>query len=263
MSNRTLKTFVKSRNILWLYRWGRQVLDPVGVVKGLTGWPQYYSDLKRYTQMPGAEPVRLRDTFPQLHDRTTLTPFGGHYFYTNGWATRRILANQPKRHTDIGSQVLFANLLAASVPVTFLDYRPLNAALTGLESLSGDILRLPFASNSIKSLSCLHVAEHIGLGRYGDALNPYGTKNAADELTRVLAPRGYLYFAVPVGKPRLQFNAHRVHAVETIRDYFADLELVELSGLHDDDQFMEHVGIDEFDESQYACGMFLFRKQSS
>ena len=131
---------------------------------------------------------------------------------------RRIVANRPGRHLDVGSHNLFANLLSAVVPVTFLDYRPLNAKLAGLSCVGGNILELPFADDSAESLSCLHVAEHIGLGRYGDPLDPEGTKKAVRELGRVLAGDGRLYFALPVGRPRVCFNAHRVHSPEAIRE---------------------------------------------
>ena len=77
----------------------------------------------------------------------------------------------------------------------------------------------------------------------------------------MLAPGGNLYFAVPVGRPRVCFNAHRIHAPETIVEYFAGLELVEFSGVHDDGRYVERMGLDEFTGSRYACGMFAFRRQ--
>jgi hypothetical protein len=104
------------------------------------------------------------------------------------------------------------------------------------------------------------VAEHIGLGRYGDPLNVNGTSQACTELIRKLAPGGFLYFVVPVGKQRTCFNAHRVFAPETIRDYFYQLELVEFSGVYDDGRYEEHVSFESFLESKYGCGLFLFQK---
>ena len=206
--------------------------------------------------------MRWADSCPQLHDRTHATPFDPHYFFVSGWAMRRIVANRPHKHVDVGSHNLFASLLSAVVPVTFLDYRPLNAKLAGLECVGGNILELPFADSTLESLSCLHVAEHIGLGRYGDPLDPQGTQKAARELTRVLGEEGDLYFALPVGRPRICFNAHRVHAAETIRDLFSSLELVEFCGVHDDGRFVERIQLSEFARSEYACGMFWFRKAS-
>jgi len=99
-------------------------------------------------------------------------------FYVNGWAMRRVVAQRPARHVDLGSQIIFPNLLGAVIPVVFVAYRPLHANLSGLDCVGADILQLPFGDNTVGSLSCLHVAEHIGFGRYGDPLNPLGTREA-------------------------------------------------------------------------------------
>ena len=242
-------------------RWFSPIFDPVAGVRGLLSYPRYFAEWRRYTRMPGAEPLRFTNVYPQLHDRTGSTRVDAHYFYVNGWAMRRIVAQQPAQHVDIGSQAMFVNLLSAVLPVTFVDYRPLKVKMEGLTNHGGDILNLSFADDSISSLSCLHVAEHIGLGRYGDPLNPSGTRQACADLQRVLAPGGNLYFAIPVGKPRVCFNAHRIHSPKTILEYFKGLELVEFSGVQDDDRYIEYVGLDEFNESHYSCGMFWFRKR--
>ncbi|UCG11659.1 MAG: DUF268 domain-containing protein [Deltaproteobacteria bacterium] len=243
-----------------LYRWTAQLVDPLRVLNGLKGFSWYFPDWRKYAGMDGAEEIRLLETWPQLHDRTGTSGIDHQYFYVNGWAARRILSDQPDRHVDVASQAMFANLLAAVLPVIFVDYRPLKVELPRLVCLGGSILALPFASGSIDSLSCLHVAEHIGLGRYGDPLDPQGTRKATLELFRVLAPGGNLYFAVPVGRPRLCFNSQRIHSVGTIRDYFSKLELMEFSGVHDDGRFLQGDDLSEFEHSEYACGMFWFRK---
>lgn len=242
------------------YRWLVQLADPLKMVRGMLNLGSYLKDWHRYARLPGAESVRWIDSWPQLHDRTSTTPFDPHYFWMNGWAMRRIVAQHPTQHLDIGSQVVFVNLLSAVLPVIFVDYRPLAANVAGLTSCSGDILRLPFADGTVTSLSCLHVAEHIGLGRYGDPLNPEGTRRACAELRRVLAPGGNLYFALPVGRPRVCFNSLRMHAAQTLMAYFDGLELVEFSGIHDDGRFVERVGLDTFADSVYACGLFWFKK---
>jgi SAM-dependent methyltransferase len=237
------------------------VLDILQAARSLFAYPRYINDWLRYIHMHGAEKLSIIDAYPQLHDRTTKTVIDAHYFYVNGWAMRRILTSHPERHMDIGSQTIFVNLLSAVLPVTFVDYRALESRMDGLTNCSGDILNLPFADGSVDSLSCLHVAEHIGLGRYGDPLNPHGTKQACSELKRVLAAGGNLYFALPVGNPRVCFNAHRIHSPKAILDYFKGIELVEFSGVHDDGRFVERVSLDEFSGSSYACGMFWFRKK--
>lgn len=236
------------------------VANPRVFRKGLAGYIWYLSDWRRYSRLSGSEALRWIDSMPQVHDRTATTPFDAHYFYLNAWAMRRIVALAPPSHMDIGSAVTFVSLLAAVVPVCFVDYRPLPARCAGMESVAGDITSLPFASDSAHSLSCLHVAEHIGLGRYGDPLDAHGTSKAARELTRILAPGGSLFFGLPVGIARTCFNAHRIHAVRVIREYFSGLELVEFSGVHDDGSFVERAALNEFEDDAYACGMFWFRK---
>src|SRR5262249_33464016 len=141
------------------------------------------------------------DDRPQLLDRTRTTPFDPGYTYQDAWAARQIYRNRPGRHVDVGSRITFVAGIAAFVPVTFIDIRPPDLAIPGLESLPGNILGLPFDDRSLESVSCLHVAEHIGLGRYGDDLDPRGTVKAAAELQRILGPGGHLYFSLPVGAP--------------------------------------------------------------
>ena len=238
------------------------VCDPLQVIRGIYNYPWYIGSWRRYVRMPGAEALRAANAFPQVHDRTATTGVDAHYFYNTGWAMRRILAESPAQHIDIGSHNTFVNLLSSVLPVTFVDYRPLEVCMDGLTNKAGDILNLPFDDGSVESLSCLHVAEHIGLGRYGDPLNPNGTQEACAELSRVLSPGGNLFFALPVGKQRVCFNAHRIHAAETVVEYFKELELVEFSGVHDDGKYVERVSLDEFKDSDYACGLFWFKCKS-
>jgi hypothetical protein len=179
------------------------------------------------------------------------------------WAARRLLAERPARHVDVGSDVNFVGLLAAFTAVEFVDIRPLPLALPGLTVRAGSVLALPYPPRSVASLSCLHVAEHVGLGRYGDPLDPGGTRKAAAELARVLAPGGTLLFALPVGRERLCFNAHRVHAVPTVLRYFAELELVEFSAVDDAGALRENAAAGELGQAAYACGLFRFRRPSS
>jgi SAM-dependent methyltransferase len=245
-----------------LHKWLVQLFDPRRAFRGIIGFVHYFSDWNRYRKLPNAEKIRLRDTWPQVHDKRRVHEVDAHYFYTNGWAMRRILATTPRIHVDIASQIIFSNLLAGIMPVIFVDYRPLEAKLTGLHCVGASLLTLPFMDSSIDSLSCLHVIEHIGLGRYGDSLDAYGTWKAARELIRVLSPGGNLFVAVPVGQPRLCFNAHRIFKSESIRNTFSQLDLIEFSGIHDDGRFVEHVDIPEFNNSQYACGLFWFQKNN-
>jgi hypothetical protein len=252
------------RSILRLgYLWTSQFVDPFRFARAVRNFPLFLADYRAYRKLPGAERLRLRDLEPTLHERSGSHEFDTHYFYLNAWAMRRVTAALPRLHVDIASQTAFATALSATVPVFYLDYRPLAVHLSGLRSMAANATALPLATGSVMSLSCLHVAEHIGLGRYGDPLDPQGTFHAVNELVRVIAPGGELLFALPVGRERVCFNAHRVFRASTIAEAFAELELVEFSGVGDDAVFVENVALDRFDSHRYACGMFRFRKTRS
>jgi len=105
----------------------------------------------------------------------------------------------------------FISHLLVFMDVEVIDIWPLKSALPELHFIQDDATELcQLADNSIESLSSLHAAEHLGLGQYGDPINPDAYRTFIAALVRVLAPGGRLYFAVPVGKERLEFNAHRI-----------------------------------------------------
>jgi len=155
----------------------------------LPNFIEYSNQWKIYSNMEGAEPSEYTEALPKMYDKTELTKFDSHYFYQDIWGFKRILESKCKHHVDVGSNVMFVGLITAITKVTFIDIRPLKVNLQNFKSKKGTILSLPYENNSISSLSSLHVAEHIGLGRYGDLLDPLGTKKAATELSRVLAPK--------------------------------------------------------------------------
>jgi len=235
----------------------------IKIVKKILRWfsslLKFLKDLIFYKKLSN-EKISFFDFNIQLADRTKNTAFDPHYFYQGAWAFEKIIVNKPNEHTDIGSDIRWASLVSVVTPVVFIDIRPFKTKLDSFRVIEGDILNLPFNNSSIKSLSCLHVAEHIGLGRYGDKLNPNGTKFACQELSRVLALEGHLYFSVPVGMEKTCFNAHRIFNPKTIIEYFNQLELKELSGITDKGQFIRNINIELLVSSKYACGLFEFKK---
>jgi SAM-dependent methyltransferase len=224
---------------------------------------RYVADWRRYRRLPGAEPLRLRHAFPRIDDARPTSAYDSHYFFQDVWAARRIADRRPDRHVDVGSRVDFVGFLTAVTRVVFVDIRPLEVDLPDLEPIAGSVLALPFPDRSLHSVSCLHVAEHVGLGRYGDALDPAGTRKAAAELQRVLAVGGELLFSLPVGRERVEFNAHRVHAPRRVRALFHELDLAEFSGVDDAGRFRRDRSLDELAGQRYACGMFRLTRAAA
>lgn len=204
-----------------------------------------------------------KNFFPQIFDKTKLTGFDRHYVYHTAWAARKVAQITPLKHVDIASSLYFPGIVSAFIPVDFYDYRPAPLHLSNLGTNHADLTQLHFATDSIPSLSCLHTIEHIGLGRYGDPINPDGDIKACQELARVLAPGGSLLFVTPVGnEAMIQFNAHRIYTYEQVLALFPTLKLEEFSFIKErgTEGIYENANPAELQNETYACGCFWFKK---
>jgi SAM-dependent methyltransferase len=206
--------------------------------------------------------AKFEELAPVLFDRDPSTQTGGgHYFYQDVWGLRRLKAFGATEHHDIGSRYDgFVGQATAICHVIGWDIRPPSFELPDFEFRQGSILELPLADGSVRSISCLHVAEHIGLGRYGDPIDPAGTSKAIKELARVLAPGGQLLFSMPVGRERVCFNNQRVWDPTRPPREADGLRLLEFSVVTDDDQFVEDVSPEAYRTAEYACGLYRFTR---
>ena len=205
--------------------------------------------------------VSFKDIYPCVKDKTIKTGFDAPYVYHTSWAARKVREIGAEKHVDISSSLYFSGLVSAFVPVDFYDYRPADLKLSNLSSAHCDLTKLQFESESVKSLSCMHTVEHIGLGRYGDPIDAEGDLKAIAELKRILAFNGSLLFVVPVGIPRIEYNAHRIYSYEMIKELFVDFELVEFSMVDDNGSFIDNADSDLVKDQKYACGCFWFKKK--
>lgn len=190
----------------------------------------YFTDIKKYNKLISDKNHKLKtgDLFPRIFDKTSTTKLDPVYYIQGAWCARKVFDNKPKSHVDIGSQAQMVGIISQFVPTTMVDIRPLTVNLPELKFIKGDITNLPFKNESIESLSSICVVEHIGLGRYGDSIDPKGTEKSAKELSRVIAKNGRLYITVPIDKEnRTYFNAHRAFTPSYILSIFKDLTLVE------------------------------------
>lgn len=203
-----------------------------------------------------------QDRWARLDDDTGHLPFDAHYVYHTAWAARVVANIRPSKHIDISSYTYFATLTSAFLPVEFYDYRPANISLSNLKCGAADLCDLQFDDQSVECISCMHTIEHIGLGRYGDPLDAEGDQRAFSELQRVVARGGSLLIVVPVGKPRIQFNAHRIYDPQMIVSSLPELELVQSAVLPDDFEngLVENPERQFVLDQKYACGCFWFRR---
>jgi SAM-dependent methyltransferase len=220
-----MSVYKRSPAVRATYRCLRPIL-PVSPVRLIRNYVRFWRGFFAYRRLQGSGPCRLVDLDAQISDWHSTTPIS-FYFYQDTWAFHKIVQQRPGSHLDIGSTALLVGCLAGVLPTISLDFRPLPVQLKGLRPMSGSIIQLPFPDDSVESISSLCVIEHIGLGRYGDPLDPAGTLKAARELSRVLAPGGNLYVSAPCGRSYIAFNAHRSFDKEEFISLFPALKLKE------------------------------------
>jgi hypothetical protein len=225
--------------------------------------PRFVRDGQRYRRARHNRfPLRWSEVAPILTDfRSEAGVANGHYFRQDLWAARRIHAARPALHVDVGSRIDgFVAHVLSFMPVTVVDIRPLTSDIEGLTFVQGDMCHLDFASDSLPSVSCLHAIEHVGLGRYGDPVDPEGCFTAMRELGRVLACGGRLYLGTPIGRERLAFNSERVFDPRTVVSTLSALRLVSFDVIDDQDRFVANADLAAFAQAGHSCGLFEFAK---
>lgn len=228
-------------------------------------WPRLPGEVREYLRglsaFRGGERSSLNGPVsvePVLFQRALNSPYDPHYTFQSAWATREILKRRPAEHVDVSSSVPFVLQLAAVLPVTMFEFHPPDVEFPGLTLRAGTVVDLPLADRSVSSLSCLHVIEHVGLGRYGDPVDPAGTEKALRELARVVAPGGALFLSVPVGRARVGFNAHRMLDATSVAAVMQGhgLRLDGFALVDDQGRFHHPAAPADAEGLHYGCGMF-------
>jgi SAM-dependent methyltransferase len=152
------------------------------------------------------------------------------------FAARHLRTAGAERLLDIGSYRGFVIGLTAGYRVTSLDVRTRREPEHGEETIiTGDARRIPAGDATFDAVVTLSTVEHLGLGRYGDDLDPAADAAGTAEMIRVLRPGGVLILTTTVtaGPRTVAFNAHRIYRPEDVHALAPGLERI-------DERFFSH-----------------------
>ena len=230
----------------------------------------FTNDLDAYEKLNTRESFKIQKQYlwPVIEDKYALAgTVNNNYFWQDLWAARLIYKSGVKSHFDIGSRIdgFVTHLLAMDMEVTLIDIREFPICVENLHTIIDDATGLKqIADDSIQSMSALCSLEHFGLGRYGDPIDPEACFKCFREIQQKLKKGGNLYISVPIGRERLEFNAHRVFYASTIIEHFHQLELVEFSCTAAG-EIEYNVRVNKYDEDKhngnYRFGLFHFVKK--
>jgi hypothetical protein len=253
----------------WMHRavlkFKRALIPSASINEGPRVTPAFteqFTQFKEQSWLDGRFEPKQTDWFPFLSDATAETGFDPHYVLHTSWAARVLAKTKPKVHVSFGDCLYFVGIASAFTSMTFCEIRKSGLPFRDIGEDRADLTSLPQSwTGTLQSISCMHVLEHIGLGRYGDALDASGDRKAAAELARVLASGGQLLMVVPMeDPPRVCFNAHRLYSYSQVMDLFPDLALLEFTLITNEGEFFENADPDLFKGHKYSCGCFRFTK---
>lgn len=241
-----------------------EYLGEFGIIEGSF----FENDRIKYEKLNTRKSFAIQNEYlwPILSDKYSMAGSMGNYFWQDLWAARHIISAGVKEHYDIGSRVdgFIAHLLAAGIKVNIIDIRPFPSRVEDLYTFVDDATMLKNIENeSLESLSALCSLEHFGLGRYGDEIDPEACFKCLEQIQNKLKEGGKLYISVPIGKERVEFNAHRVFFASTIIKCLWKLKLIEYSCVTDSG-IEYNADIHKYDEclenGEYRYGLFRFEK---
>lgn len=193
-----------------------------------------------------------------------------HYTNQDLYVAQQVFASNPKKHVDVGSSMNgFVHHVAAFREIEVFDIRPMthqfrNVKFTKLNLMDADAVAN--RRSCTDSLSCLHTLEHFGLGRYGDPIDPLGHKKGFALLASLLESKGVFFLSVPIGRPKIDFNAHRIFSFKQIKDLYDPGFKLEAFAYEDDnlnfhpDCSAEEAEQLDFNQFNFGCGIFKLRK---
>jgi len=258
-----MREFFKKINWVLCAQFG---FDIRRMIKSFRGLPRFYAGWLKFRK----EYKGKIEFLPCLHD---WYEEGGatknEYFWQDLYVARIICSANPKKHVDIGSRIDgFVAHVASFREIEVFDIRPVTSNVPGVIFKQGDLMNpAEPLTEYCDSLSCLHALEHFGLGRYGDPVDPHGYMAGLGNMARILRHDGLFYLSVPIGKERIEFNAHRIFdplalvqlAVVnglTLREFAwigSSMNLVQSTCPEQD--------LEELGKLRYSLGIFTFVKQ--
>jgi hypothetical protein len=244
--------------------------DPRLFLRSLRGLPIYLRDWVAFRK---GYPGNMK-FMPCLHDRYEESgATKSEYFWQDLLVARAIHAAKPVKHVDIGSRVDgFVAHVASFRECEVFDVRPISSEVPGVVFRQADLMNpasLPITSEGggyCDSLSCLHVIEHFGLGRYGDPVNPKGYQRGLANMAKLVRPGGTFYLSTPIGQERVEFNANWVFDPTSI------VRCAEVGGMTfqklivitptngPQESAIDNATLAELALQRYQLGLFIFTK---
>ena len=231
----------------------------------------YISFVNKMGDAKGLFPISKN--MPCLNDKSEdAGSVNSHYFIQDLYVAQKVSQNNPKKHVDVGSRIDgFVAHVASFREIELIDVRKMESHIPNVIFKQADLMdETKVPKEYCDSVSSLHALEHFGLGRYGDPIDPDGHLKGFNNITKMLKTGGVFYFSVPMGRQRIDFNAHRVFGMPYLLNMVSkDFDIISFSYIDDKGIFHEDIEFSMVSDNhiqssfdcEYGCAIFVLKKK--
>lgn len=126
-------------------------------------------------------------------------------------------------------------LFLGAKQVTTLEYGTIHSEHPQITTETPDTFRAKYLNGTLEQFDGVvtHSSlEHSGLGRYGDALNPWGDILAIARAWCVTKPKAWIWMGVPTGQDRIFYNWHRIYGKFRWPIVMTNWKTITTTGMH-------------------------------
>jgi hypothetical protein len=237
-------------------------------LKGMPAFVRNYRKFKKLLYKENSD-FEITNFYPCPDDRFDYAgTLPGHYFHQDIYAANKIWENNPYKHVDIGSRIDgFVAHVASFREIEVFDIRILATKIINVKFVQANLMSEDFSLvDYCDSVSCLHVIEHFGLGRYNDPIEVNGHIKGLNNIYKLLKKGGKFYFSTPIGKQRIEFDAHRVFSLSYLLELIEPKYKIESFAYIDDgDVLHQNIELDKENirssfNCNFGCAIFELTK---
>lgn len=211
---------------------------------------------------------KVKNFYPMLDDfNDDAASIKNHLFHSDLLTSQKVYEKKPEKHLDIGSRIdgVIAQI-ASYRNLDVLDIRDVDIhPHKNINFVKKDLLQIKVLNDvdkydSISSIGCL---AHIGLGRYGDNIDPNGYKKAIKAISNLAKKNCNIYILTPVGKKGVEFNSHQIFDADQLIEEFKinSFNLQEFHLINDVGNLILNSKIKDSLNLNFGGGYFVFQKQ--
>ena len=225
---------------------------------------KYFKHYMLFRQLGG----KVKNFYPMLDDfEDNAANIKNHLFHADLLTSQKVFKKNPIKHLDIGSRIDGVVAQIASFrkldvcDIRDVDIKPHE----NINFINKDLFDINVSSEEEKydSISSIGCVAHIGLGRYGDKIDPDGHKKGIKKLSDLSKTHSTIYTQAPVGKKGIEFNAHRIFDPNELIEEFEiyNFKLQEFHLINDEGSLTLNAKLKDAKELNFGGGYFVFIKE--